>query len=234
VQLKLAICEDDAILCEAAQKEILLLRPDYQIEAFQTGEELLQASGEYDLIFLDIEMPGKDGMFIAKEMRNLGYAGHLIFLTSHTEFMPEAFKVKAFRFLSKPLKSEELKETLAEAEKEIFSEKKLIVTGFGNDILINISEIRYIKAQKNITIVYTGNEELETGYTLKYWMNELGSTDFFQVHKSYLVSLRYIKKIEADSVMLHGIESMIPLSRRNAGQLKQVFFEYVKMHSTYM
>jgi DNA-binding LytR/AlgR family response regulator len=97
--------------------------------------------------------------------------------------MPEAFKVKAFRFLSKPLKSEEL---------------------------------------------------METPYPLKYWQDKLETSDFFQVHKSYLVSLRYVCNIETDTVLLRGVEDGIPLSRRKSAQLKQVFFEYVKEHAHYI
>jgi DNA-binding LytR/AlgR family response regulator len=234
VQLKVAICEDDVFLCKEAENAVLHLKPDYCIDTFQDGEELLNTDRGYDLIFLDIEMPGKDGLSIAKELRSLGYDGHLIFLTSHTEVMPEAFKVKAFRFLSKPLKPEELKETLMEAEKEIDSDKKVVVPVFGIDVLINISEIRYIQAQRNETIMYTENRELETCYTLKYWLEKLGTSDFFQVHKSYLVSLRHIRKIEVDTVLLQGIEVGIPLSRRKSAQLKQVFFEYVKTHAQYI
>jgi DNA-binding LytR/AlgR family response regulator len=234
VQLKVAICEDDVLLCKEAENAVLRLKPDYCIDTFQNGEELLKTDKNYDLIFLDIEMPGKDGLSVAKELRSFDYAGHLIFLTSHTEVMPEAFKVKAFRFLSKPLKSEELMETLTEAEKEIDSEKKLLVTIFEKEVLINISEISYIQARRNKTIIYTKNEELETPYPLKYWQDKLETSDFFQVHKSYLVSLRYVCNIETDTVLLRGGEDGIPLSRRKSAQLKQVFFEYVKEHAHYI
>lgn len=234
LQLEVAICEDDAMMREDTRNKILELRPDFIVDTYETGEQLFLADKKYDMVFLDIEMPGKDGMSVAKELRRKSYEGHIIFLTSHTEFMPDAFKVKAFRFLSKPVQTEDMKETLAEAEKEIFIDKKLIITDYGVEVLINISDILYIEAKKNKTVVYTARSEFETTYSLKYWVKELGTKDFYQVHKSYIVSLRYIKMVEVDHVTLHGSEEKVPVSRRNAGQVKKEFFNYIKANARYI
>lgn len=234
MQLKVAICDDDAILCEDAKQRILEMRPDYVIHTYSTGEELLLADRGYDIVFLDIEMPGRDGMCIAKELRAKQYSGHIIFLTSHMEFMSEAFKVKAFRFLDKPIKADDLRETLMESEKEVFLDKKLIITDYGVEILINISDILYIEVQKNKTLIHTIHEVLETNYTLKYWIRELGTKDFFQVHKSYMVSLRNIKELDVDCVRLHGLEVSVPVSRRNVSSVKKAFFDYVRRNAKYI
>lgn len=234
MQLKVAICEDDTIICEDTQRTILELRSDYEIDIYHTGEEMLLTDIVYDIVFLDIEMPGRDGICIAKELRGKGYSGHIIFLTGHTEFMPDAFKVKAFRFLEKPIKIEELGETLAESEKEIFMDKQLIVTDYGSEILIALSDILYVEARKNKTLIYTSNDVLETNYTLKYWKQKLGTADFFQVHKSYIVSLKQIKMIDADCVTVHGSGVQVPLSRRNVSMVKKAFFDYVRANARYM
>lgn len=234
LQLEVAICEDDKIMREDIQRRILELRPDYAIDTYHIGEDVLLAKKSYDIIFLDIEMPGKDGMTIAKELRAQKYEGHIIFLTSHTEFMPDAFKVKAFRFLEKPIQMEDLEETLTESEKEIFVEKKVILADYGAEVLVNLSDILYIEAQKNKTVVYTSREVVETNYTLKYWLQELGTVDFFQVHKSYIVSLRHIRNVEVNCVSLHGTDVKVPVSRRNASVVKNVFFNYIKMNAKFM
>ncbi len=234
MQLEVAICEDDILLCEDTQRRILELRPEYKIDIYHRGEEILLTKKKYDIIFLDIEMPGKDGMTIAKELRAAKYMGHIIFLTSHTEFMPDAFKVKAFRFLEKPVQVEDLEETLAESEKEIFVEKKVILVDYGAEVLVNLSDILYIEAKKNKTVIYTLNEVLETNYTLKYWIKELGSADFFQVHKSFVVSLRHIRNVETENVTLHGTDTRVPVSRRNSSAVKKAFFDYIKMHAKYI
>ncbi len=231
MQLNIAVCDDEPIICEGIRKKILEIKTDYQVDIYNTGAEIVSADKRYDLIFLDIEMPGKDGMIIAKELREKGYKGNIVFLTSHTEFMPEAFKVRAFRFLEKPVKTGELEETLSEAEKEFVNNKKLIVADSGAHIIINISDILYVEGKKNDTIIHMTDGSIETKKTMKYWLTELGEGQFCQVHKSYLVSLRYIKEVYTDRVTMQYIDDEIPVSRRNATLVKKVFFDYIKSNA---
>lgn len=228
MQLKVAVCDDETIICEDTKRKIIEIKSDYTVDIYNNGLEIVSVGKKYDIIFLDIEMPERDGMSIAKELREQRYQGHIIFLTSHTEFMPDAFRVKAFRFLEKPVDVEELKETVLEAEKEIFDKKQMVVTDYGAEILINISNILYVEAKKNKTIIHTIDERIETNHTLKYWIKELGTAHFCQAHKSYLVSLRYIKRVDADSVTLHYTDAEIPVSRRSVASVRKAFFAYIK------
>lgn len=131
VKLKIAICDDETILCKELKEKISKFYSEYSIDTFHSGKELLRCPNEYDIIFLDIEMPGEDGMETAKKLRSQNCKSYIIFLTSHTEYMPDAFKVKAFRFLAKPLDEEHLKEALADAQKELADSKKIIISNFG-------------------------------------------------------------------------------------------------------
>ncbi|MCI6035229.1 MAG: LytTR family DNA-binding domain-containing protein [Firmicutes bacterium] len=230
LQITVGVCDDNSLVCESICKKILEVRPNYQIDTYLRGEEILSSKKEYNIIFLDIEMPGKDGMCIAKELRQRNYTGHIIFLTSHTDFMPEAFKVKAFRFLIKPIQQQKLQEALIESEQEIKKEKRRIVVDYGKNVLIYDSDIVYIEAQRNRTLLHTEKEILETNETLKYWEQELSIDDFLKVHKSYLVSLRYIRIVDSDGIILYGTEEKIPVSRRNMVLVKKAFYAYIKDH----
>lgn len=228
MQLNVAVCDDETIICEDTKRKIVEIKPDYVIDIYNKGLGILSAGKKYDMIFLDIEMPERNGMSIAKELREHGYQGYIIFLTSHTEFMPDAFRVKAFRFLGKPIDVEELKETLSEAEKEIFDKRQMVITDYGAEILVNIPDILYVEAKKNKTAIYTIDERIETNHTLRHWIKELGEIYFCQVHKSYLVSLRHIKRVDADSITLHYADAVIPVSRRRVAYVRKAFFTYVK------
>ena len=144
--------------------------------------------------------------------------------------MPEAFKVKAFRFLIKPIQQQKLQEALIESEQEIKKEKRRIVVDYGKNVLIYDSDIVYIEAQRNRTLLHTEKEILETNETLKYWEQELSIDDFLKVHKSYLVSLRYIRIVDSDGIVLYGTEEKIPVSRRNMVLVKKAFYAYIKDH----
>lgn len=95
---KVAICDDEKIFIDDVVTKLSEQSADCEIATFLSGEELLISSLDFNIIFLDIEMAGIDGINTAFSLREQGYDGIIIFLTSHTEFMPDAFKVKAFRF----------------------------------------------------------------------------------------------------------------------------------------
>lgn len=234
LKLQIAICDDEPILCQEAKEQILKLHMNYEIDLFYSGAELLESPQSYDMIFLDIDMPEENGMEIAKELRSKKFCGHIIFLTSHTEFMADAFKVKAFRFLVKPIRIDDLNEALLESENEIFDDSKIIIDNFGREVLVNIKDIVYIQSEKRNTILYMVNQIVETGNSLKYWIHELNDYDFCRAHKSFLVALRYVDRIEPEHIYLKNLNICVPLSRRNYHIVKRRFFEYIRKHARIM
>ena len=92
------------------------------------GEGLLDTFNQYDLVFLDIEMPPASGMELAAKLKELQYDGEVIFLTSYTDYMQDAFKVRAFRYLQKPVREDQLEEALCAAEEEL-QQQYLVLTG---------------------------------------------------------------------------------------------------------
>lgn len=234
MELQIAICDDEPILRNELKEKILMIRPEYAIDAFSCGKDLMECSKEYDMVFLDIEMPGEDGMEIARKLRLQNCKSHIIFLTSHTEYMPEAFKVKAFRFLEKPINTDSLKEALMEAEKEFAGKKKVVVNNFGTEILVDIWDIMYISADGKNTMIHMKNQKVETGNALKCWLKELEEYGFCQVHKSYIVSLRHIRQVLPEGIMLKETKEIIPLSRRRYNIVRNLFFQYIEEHAGIM
>ena len=233
MNFNIAICDDEKIFCETLQRLILKQRPCYCIDIYYAGNDLLSAKKDYDMIFMDIGMPDGDGMCTARELRSLDYTGHIIFLTSHMEYIQDAFKVKAFRFLQKPIDFNVLGETLEEFEKEIMEVHRLIVSDYGSEFLISVADILFIETEsmRNGTKIHLKNRCVQTSHTLKYWVRELEGLDFFQIHKSYVVSLRHIKKIDDNKVMMYGCDLQLPVSRRNFSAFRKVLFHYVSVHA---
>lgn len=100
--MKIAICDDEQVMMEHICELVKQYRPDYMVELYGCGEALLEDAQLYDLIFLDIEMPSINGMEVAENLRKMQYSGEIIFLTGYMEYIQEAFKVRAFRYLQKP------------------------------------------------------------------------------------------------------------------------------------
>lgn len=236
MRLSVAICDDETIISSEIKKRLLKIRPEYDVSIYSSGRELIQSKTVYDLIFLDIEMPELDGMKTAELLRKNENDEYIIFLTSHVELMPEAFKVKAFRFLNKPIELDKFCEAVTEAEKEILSNEKLAVSIKGEMKVICLKDIVYLEAFGDGTYIYMNKEVIESNNTLKYWSEKLGKEHFFQTHKSYIVALRYVENIDATRVKVkfNGKEEEVPVSRRKRTQLKQVVLEYVRGNSRFI
>ena len=226
--MTIAVCDDEKITLNEVSRAIAEICPGAEIETFSSGKELIENSRKYNIIFLDIDMPDIDGMETAQNMRQNNRAEYIIFLTGHNEFMQKAFEVRAFRYLIKPLNKQELKKTLNDIQNEIYQNRQIVLKTQNNVIILNIAEIICIEAFGDGTYVYTKNDVCICNKTLKKWKNELGDEYFFQVHKSYIVSLKHIVCINKDELEVRYLSSPIPVSRRNRNALRETFFEYAK------
>lgn len=233
--MKIGICDDEKIVRDDILKRIQIYNAQYKIETFSEGKTLLEADCEFDLIFLDIEMEGMNGLEVATLLRERGYKGEIIFLTSHSEFMQEAFKVKAFRYLCKPIEKEQLEEALYRLEQQQSEESYITVVSEGNVLKLKVSEIVYIEACGDETIIFTSNlRTYYTGKTLKYWKEQLENGNFMQVHRSYIVAFAYIKAYCQTYVEILGYGKEIPISRRMRVEFKKRFLQYMKTHVRHM
>lgn len=110
--MNIAICDDERIFRDTLEQAIRAQLKICSIRQFVCGEDLLREAADFDVIFLDIEMPGLNGMQTAEMIRKLSKEIRIVFLTSHGEFVHDAFRVRAFRYLSKPIEPSTLQETL--------------------------------------------------------------------------------------------------------------------------
>lgn len=231
MEFKIAICDDDAIVHRQIKKLLEGEFQKYVIDEYNSGEELVKSEKKYDLIFLDIEMDKLNGLRTAKLLRNKKREDYIVFLTSHLEFMSEAFKVKAFRFLSKPIQEEKFFEALKEAEKEKFIDEKIVVPSLGMKYMIDQRDIVYIESLGDGTCVYTEEGEYVTTKTLKYWEEALNQVRFFKIHKSFLIGMQYVKIVSQTHVQMGVKEISIPIARRQKTEFQKVYMQYVREYS---
>ena len=233
--LKIAICDDNTHVCaemKAFCASFLVDKADYNLLVFNNGVQLLNCTQNIDILFLDVEMPFLDGFGAAEELIKRSADTRIIFLTNHPELMQKAFKVKAFRYLIKPVNSKELKESLLDAIKDISANIKVIVDCNSPDgkteVVVYEKDIIYIEAIGDGVIIYTANQgALLSNKPLKYWAENLSQAAFFQTHKSYIVSLAHVAGIKKAAVTItNGKE--IPLAKRKAALFKDYVAEYLK------
>ena len=105
--MRILICDDDKIFVSALRQNITecfekLEIADYEIAEYYLGEDLLNDKGDKDIVFLDIEMPGKNGIYVGNKLKETYPKAIVIIVTSFSEYLDDAMKFSVFRYFNKP------------------------------------------------------------------------------------------------------------------------------------
>lgn len=122
--MRIAICDDQREVRELFEERIRRLYPEAELLLFSSGEQLLDSEKAPDILLLDIQMPGKNGMDTARELRKKNKNTILIFVTALEEFVFQAFDVGAFHYLVKPFHEKKFAEVLMRAAAQSEENKK--------------------------------------------------------------------------------------------------------------
>lgn len=229
--MRIAVCDDEELF-RIEFKSVLdkvLINAEYDIDTFSGGSSLYEAfiKEPFDLVFLDIEMPGIDGITLAKRLRAVSENVNIVFLTSHIEYALEGYEVNALRYLVKPVDINKLGEVLKYIQDKKNNSRQIMIKQEGEDIVIDLSDVIYIESMdKNVRIV-TSKKEYITRYNISDYEEELKNNGFFRIHRSYLISLSKVKKIVKNDVVMDG-DSSLPVSRSNVKALKEALYSYVE------
>lgn len=231
--LHIAICDDDLILSKTLYQFIFETYRDIDlfIDQYHSGEELLNkivsANKSYDLLLLDIEMEKLNGIDVAKKMKKLSPKTYIVFITSHDEFATVGYEVSAFRYLVKPIKKAKLIEAIEAIKTELLSQKSITVHNRDGEYVIPISNILYFEAQNQDILIYTSEQQLLHRGNLNDYEQQLSKDEFYRVHRSYLVNMRFVKSYTKMDVTLSG-GVILPLSRLRFKDFTTFFREFVK------
>lgn len=224
----IGICDDEVIirdelirLCNKFKTSNL---NNFDIICFSSGEELLASNKPIDILFLDIQMKGLNGLKTAEKIRATDDSMIIIFLTGFKGFMQEGYRVRAFRYLLKPVKMQEFILTLTEAIQDITKNYKAIVGADGETIFVKLKDIIYVEYIHRCTVVRTKKITYESSMTMSEWENILNTGDFFRVHKAYIVNMEYIVEIGKEILLENG--EKVELALRQLGKLKKASKEF--------
>ena len=231
--MHIAICDDEKEIRELYAEKIRQLYPYADLVQYQSGEELLAAHHKPDILLLDIQMPGRNGMETAKLMRRSSKEMVIIFVSALEEYVFQAFDVGAFHYLVKPFQDEKFAEVLARAaeqyeenrkqEKHTDSEKEmpcLVITRGGEHITVRIADIVYAEVYDRKVIIHTMDSDIEYYGKMKELEEKVGD-DVYRPHRAYLVNFNYIWKYDAATIYLR---------RGQALMAKQNYDDFVKSY----
>ena len=230
--MRIAICDDEKRICDILAEKVGKICPDAEIITYASGKELLNADELPDILLLDIRMPEISGMDVAKTLRDRDWRKILIFITGEEDQVFNSFDLQAFHFLVKPVADEKLKEVLDNARKELErygdisgkQDKYIEIQSGTAHIRINLSQLLYAEVYDRKTILHMKKENIEYYGQLSVLENLVGK-DFYRIHRSYLVNMKYVERYDRTSVTLTGGDN-IPISRREYEGFLKAYLEY--------
>lgn len=223
--IDIAICDDDISLTgkmeEALFKFAKEKHTDIDSDVYFDGKELADMvfyGKRYDIIFLDIEMKGENGLLAAKRIREVDKTVIIIYVTSYECYMKETFEVRPFRFLVKPVDLNELKRYFLEASDEIVSGDYYFRYRYERvNYKVLVKDVLYFESRRRKIFITTISGTVETYGELNDIEKALktGKTPFFRIHQSYLVNYKHIIGQAYDYIILsNGIKLAISEERR--------------------
>ena len=234
--IKIAFCDDEMEVLH--QMNELLDR--YQVErnedityaAFQSPFELLteiEKGIRPDILFLDVVMPGQNGMDVAKEIRQYDTNMKIIFLTSSPEFAVESYTVGAYFYQLKPIWEESffrlMDSVLSECEKK--KKNSLILRSKDGITRIDLQQLEYCEVLGRKLLFHLENGAvLEGAGSLDDLAGQLMQySNFFRPHRSFLVNMEYIQNISSRSIKMVN-DAEIPIPHGKCSEIKNTYMEY--------
>lgn len=234
--IRIALVDDDEAFLEVLKERIRRFfwrrKEPAEIAAFVTGRNLLyelEDGGSFDLCFLDIEMPGMDGMTLSRRLREKDEKLLLIFVTSHISYAVEGYEVNAFAYLPKLMLKEKLDGILKRGCEELLrrEEKSYCLENASKIERIFYSEILYIYKEGKDSVLVTERRELSVRKPLSKVMEELEGKEFMMTDRGYVVNLSKIFRLEGrELTMING--AVLPVSRSHLKELKENIHRYWK------
>ncbi len=232
--MRILICDDDDAIVTKLKKYVIeyfkhkkLKVPE--ISSYNNGEDLLNDSGEKNIIFLDVEMPGLNGIYIGRELKQHDRNTIIFIVTSFAEYLDDAMRFHVFRYLSKPLDKQRLFQNMNDALQLYNSTNTKIPLETKDGVYtVSASDIIFIEGRKRTIHVYTTHREYIVIPKMSHWIATLDSPCFFQSHRSFIVNMQYVTNFDHSLIHLYNDQYTAYLTRRKYSDFKEAYFLYLE------
>lgn len=229
--IKIGVCddrkEDREFLINKLNNNHYPLSP-FEIHEFCNAEELLNSLIDFDIIFLDIEMPNKSGLDLLFENPKHFQYSKIVLLTSHSEFSTVGYEVNAYRYLCKPVNNDKLQELFVAYKKENILNDTITIKTQSRDFTVRLRDIIYVESHRNILDIVTTTTRINTYIRLKDLKKMLPPEFFYQSHKSFIINLSHVKKIDCvEHTVIMSNGDLTELSIRNKTDVVNAFNNFL-------
>ena len=234
--MRIIFCDDDPTILEQIQKYVAeffrtnkLPQPEYA--SYCSGDELLQKEDRADIAFLDVEMPGRSGIYIGAELKERNPRIKILILTAYPDYLDEAMRFQVFRYLSKPIDKNRLFRNLKDALYQYNMDSSEYAIETVNGIIVRrADEILGVETQGRKTKVYTKEGSWDSIQNMDHWRDVLTVPCFYSPHRSFIVNMQYISEIGKDIVKVRcgGMEFSAYVARRKYPSFKEQLLLYLE------
>lgn len=230
--MRIAICDDEKNIRELIGNKVKKQYPKADIVFFSSGEELLLSEEKIDILFLDIQMNGKNGMETARELRKKNKKVILIFITAIEDYVFQAFDVGAFHYIVKPIDDGKFADVLCKAAEEwklqninmkMPEEKYVMINNGGVHCKVMLEDIVYAEVFNRKVVIHKLNDEIEY-YGKLSDLEALAGDSFFRPHRAYLINFKYVEKYNATTIYLE--KGTVLMAKQNYPGFVKKYLKY--------
>ena len=236
MQLNIAICDDEMFMHNILKKQLddyaIMRNMDFVYKDYVTGIDLLEASIDFNIIFLDYQIDASNktnGLEIAHKIRETDTDTAIIFLTAFPDIIEDSFEVQTFRFLKKPLDQEKLFSALDGYLRSLEKNNVLLVRIDGVAISIVVNHITYLEGNGKYSIIHTREKSYDVHETMASIEKRLPQEHFARCHRSFLIHLKCIASYNSMDVGLQTNEH-IAVSRNKNKSFHEAYINYIKKY----
>lgn len=234
MNLKAAVCDDEkvfhqelsAVIHKYTEIRNIEIYPDF----YENGESLLHSKKEYDIIFLDYQMEGINGIETAEKLREANTDSVIIFISAYPAAALDAYEVKTFRFLVKPVDESKLFKALDSYLKSIDYDNLLLLNTHEGNYKIKMSEIIYLEADGKYTIIRTKNQSFRVRMNLKQLEIKLPDSKFIRCGKSFVAGFAHISNHDSSEILFDNGEKA-SIGVRYVTKFKVGFQNYIMRYN---
>lgn len=233
--MKVLICDDNENIILQIKKLLLEISKQFsykfEIICFNNGDTIIDENLNVDFAFIDIEMPGVNGLTVTKHLQSINPNIIIFIVTSFHGYLDDAMDLKVFRFLSKPIDENRFNKSMQTALNIYHqSTEKIVLDYFDEYHNIFTNDILYLTIENRKTKIHTKNRDYLSKEKFDSWKSRLESYGYFsQSHYSFIVNLKNVTDFNRNEIILsNGTEKInVPMSRAFYPSFKKSFYEYM-------
>ncbi len=233
--IKVLVCDDDKIITDKVQQLLTDIQEQYRfevdIQSYNDGLLAMDSKEIYDIAIVDIELPNVDGLALSENLKERNSDAIVMILTSFSDYLDSAMRIKVFRYLSKPIDEERFTKNFMEAVAYYKQISKQIIVESGDEVLtIKTKDILYIENLKHGSVIATKHGDYKTNKKPLEWYETINQPNCFTFsHKSFLVNLQNVINFDKNTIHFQGANDTVRIaciSQRKYYEFKKAFFDF--------